>query len=900
MKKYRSQKYKTFLATLIALKLLITPAVLVGQEFNGSDDALLEEALEARAAGEYEQALEKLRELQERRPGDDAVSSMIETIEEQISGQGDVVPGGDVEAMDDGSQTAAEEEEARQAQLISEARQKQSLAEQDITAGNYRDGIRRLESAIDSLPSNVRTDPLRIEMQSQIADAVLRRAQAQLADGDHTGASQSLAEFREMQEKTSRMERDAEAIRQELEDPQRIPLEVVSPDFVAEKERVRQFNTRGRAQFRSGALEDAEYSFNMALAIDPDNSEASHYKHRISQLRMGRKDVARQTTRSSMLEEISEKWRRPTVFLEVDEPEVQEEEEDPLQVKLDEIIIPVVNFRSRDGRDVTFEDAISHLIEASAEFDRTGIQPRGLNMVLIGMGELRDQPVPLVLQNMSVGRILDYLVEEVGAEYEFVDGVIEIRPAREEVGRGLITDIFPISSSAVIRMTGGSGGTTGQQAPADPFAPAQPQQDDGAGGESEEIQRFLQNAGVNFRGVDGSSLVYDGESLIITQTRSNLERIRNILAQYSETRMVEIESRFLEVQEGALEELGVSWDIQRRREGQSFQTQNRSLADTAVGGDLQDNVARIISPPTSTVRTILDQDGFFRTVPVDLPGIDESFPLTPPLIPGDVDLAEDAGNLVGILGRWGEYSVDAQIRALSRKTGSDLLSAPKVTVISDPPSPALITVAQEFIYPQSYSDAQVDTGNGGSATIASGTPLDFTMRNVGVTLEVSPRIQADNFHIEMYLKPEVVEFEGFVEYGGPSLAVTGGFSLTPTTALVPSGFFQPIFNTRSVDTHVTAWDGATVVLGGLTREETRYIHDKVPVLGDVPLLGRLFRTEGESTEKRNLLIFVTPTIVTPGGSPRNQELRNVQTGSTFQDHFHMTPGGAARRVQSLD
>ncbi|MCH8474259.1 MAG: hypothetical protein LAT55_03420 [Opitutales bacterium] len=883
MKKYRSQKYKAFLATLIALKLLLTPSVLVGQEFNGNDDALLEEALEARAAGEYEQALEKLLELQERRPDDTAVASMIESIEEQASGV-EIVGENDVEVEVDPSLDAAEEEEARQARLIQEARQSQSLAEQDINAGNYRDGIRRLESAIDSLPSNVRTDPLRIEMQGQIADAVLQRAQAQLADGDHTGASQSLAEFREMQEKTSRMEREAESIRQELEDPERIPLEVVSPDFVAEQERVRQFNTRGRAQFRSGAFEDAEHSFNLALAIDPDNSEASHYKRRISQNRMSRKDVSRQTTRSAMLEEVSELWRRPTVFLEVEDAEDVEEEEDPLQVKLDEIIIPVVNFRSRDGRDVTFEDAISHLIEASAEFDRTGIQPRGLNMVLIGMGELRDQPVPLVLQNMSVGRILDYLVEEVGAEYEFIDGVIEIRPARDEVGRDLITDIFPISSSAVIRMTGGSGGAAAQQGPTDPFATT-PEPADDAGGESDDIQRFLQRAGVNFDGVEGSNLVYDGSSLIITQTRRNLDRIRTLLAQYSEIRMVEIESRFLEVQEGALEELGVQWDIQRRRGGQRFETQNRDLSALGLGsGSEEDAFARVVNDAGEL-----------------------EFPIFPPALPGDVDLASEAGNLVGILGRWGEYDVNAEIRALSRKTGSDLLSAPKVTVMSAPPRPAVITVAQEFIYPQSYSDPQVDAGNGGAATIASGTPLDFTMRNVGVTLEVSPTVQDDNFHIEMDLVPEVVEFEGFVEYGGPSVAITGntgsvlaGTFASGTTAIVPSGFFQPIFNTRSVRTQVTAWDGATVVLGGLTREETRYVSDKVPVLGDIPLLGRLFRSEGESTEKRNLLIFVTPTIVTPGGSPRNQELRNVDTGSTFQNHFHMTPGGAARRVQSVD
>ena len=62
----------------------------------------------------------------------------------------------------------------------------------------------------------------------------------------------------------------------------------------------------------------------------------------------------------------------------------------------------------------------------------------------------------------------------------------------------------------------------------------------------------------------------------------------------------------------------------------------------------------------------------------------------------------------------------------------------------------------------------------------------------------------------MILKPRVTEFEGFVEYGGPSIAVTGD-----TTAIVPAGFYQPMFSVREIATEVTIYDGATVVMGGL-------------------------------------------------------------------------------------
>ena len=68
-------------------------------------------------------------------------------------------------------------------------------------------------------------------------------------------------------------------------------------------------------------------------------------------------------------------------------------------------------------------------------------------------------------------------------------------------------------------------------------------------------------------------------------------------------------------------------------------------------------------------------------------------------------------------------------------------------------------------------------------------------------------------------------------------------------------------------TKVTIWDGATLVMGGLTREEVKKVNDKVPVLGSLPLIGRLFRSKGESSQKRNLLIFVTANLVNPGGAP---------------------------------
>ena len=89
--------------------------------------------------------------------------------------------------------------------------------------------------------------------------------------------------------------------------------------------------------------------------------------------------------------------------------------------------------------------------------------------------------------------------------------------------------------------------------------------------------------------------------------------------------------------------------------------------------------------------------------------------------------------------------------------------------------------------------------------------------------------------------------------------------------LTPNVINQPVFSTRKVTTSVSVYDGQTVVLGGLMREDVQKTEDKVPIIGDIPLVGRAFRTNTEQHTKKNLVIFVTAKIITPAGVPLNEE-----------------------------
>src|SRR5204863_6875609 len=133
------------------------------------------------------------------------------------------------------------------------------------------------------------------------------------------------------------------------------------------------------------------------------------------------------------------------------------------------------------------------------------------------------------------------------------------------------------------------------------------------------------------------------------------------------------------------------------------------------------------------------------------------------------------------------------------------------------------------------------------------TPQDWETRNTGVTLEVEPVVGGDATTIDLNLIPQVVEFEGFINYGSPINAVVvntvGVLSVSRPADLTKNVINQPVFSTRKVTTSVSVYDGQTVVLGGLMREDVQKTEDKVPIIGDIPLVGSAFRTNTEQHTK---------------------------------------------------
>ena len=215
------------------------------------------------------------------------------------------------------------------------------------------------------------------------------------------------------------------------------------------------------------------------------------------------------------------------------------------------------------------------------------------------------------------------------------------------------------------------------------------------------------------------------------------------------------------------------------------------------------------------------------------------------------------------------------IRALEQRSGTDLLAAPRVTTLSGRQAQIQIIDLKNIVANQNFGSTA--SGGGGTTTtgvgtVASGNSGVAQQSNyqpipvpLGPALDVIPYVSADGFTIQMTLIPSLTEFLGYDDPGPfipQAQSVAGNTLGTPLVAQLP----LPHFRARSVITSCVVWDGQTVVLGGLIAEDVQKIKDKIPVLGDIPFLGRLFRSEAMSTTKKNLIIFVTPTIIDPAGN----------------------------------
>ena len=135
---------------------------------------------------------------------------------------------------------------------------------------------------------------------------------------------------------------------------------------------------------------------------------------------------------------------------------------------------------------------------------------------------------------------------------------------------------------------------------------------------------------------------------------------------------------------------------------------------------------------------------------------------------------------------------------------------------------------------------------------------------MGPQLDVLPYVNSDGYTIEMSLAPQITEFLGYEESTFEAAVFAAGGNV------VRSAVPMPRIRTRNLSVNCVVWDQTVLALGGLISENVQTTRDKVPFLGDAPFIGRLFRGKGRNSKKKNMVIYVKPTIIDPAGQPKNR------------------------------
>ena len=746
------------------------------------------------------------------------------------------------------------------------------------TAESVDKAISDLDAADRALGSeSLSNKDLKERIKATKGSALARRALIAIDARDMTRATSLVADYAKLKGEDDpavlRLQKELAAKRN---DPTFRNIDELSPGVRVKDDKVAELLVKGRARYLYGDYQGALDAYREVLQYQPNNSESKAYQIRIRQmLSEGSGQWNRGVTKGKLLELLDESWKLPEVFNR-ENTKIADVGNDPVTEKMKTIRLP----EGFIARDEPLDRALTKLSSLSQTYDK---DQKGVNIVPVTDGG-ESPTVNLQLRDVTVFQALDYLCKRVGYSFSVSpSGIVEVR---KDAGDGLLdTQFFELTQAAVVKMTGQGLNTTAPGgAAANPFGGA-----GGAAGPTDgnpqemAIKSFLTRSGVPFE--PPATLSFDGTRLIVTQSPKNLDRVKNIIRRYSDIKQVHIEAKFIEVEQKALNELGVNWTLAPTAGGNG---------NVNAGSNLR-SINRVFAQNNSAPKN-LTINSQITTGGVTSNNL-QTFPNVAPSFPGGMNLGNLANTYTGTVSVLGQETLAVAIRAIEESAGSDLMSSPSLTVLDG--KTAVIKVAQLLRYPQAYGDIQSNVGQGGgggalgatstSVAITAGTPQDFTVQEVGVTLEVTPTVAADD-SIALNLKPKVTEFEGFVEYGGTSVALTGGVTVT-----VPSGFFQPIFSTREVTTDVTVFDGATVVIGGLTREEVKTVDDKVPVLGNLPLIGAAFRSTGKSVQKRSLMVFVTANLVSPGGATLRSTHPGMRAGATFSNPTLISPAGAVYR-----
>ncbi len=806
-------------------------------------------------------------------------------------------------------------------QLYLSARQSVNDGEKLLGTEKYDEAADRFQYALDALAPGVGEGaPLYSRAAAGLAAAKAGQARDLAAASKFAQAATRLQEAISLEPNDPVYTKDLDDLKQQqitFEEQSRDPEgtvnnPAVSQDFRDKVAAVQKLLFQGDAYFRTGQYERAEDTFSKVLILDPYNKVAREEMAHMEGYRYRAANLRREEYKDEAMLKVNEQWNEAISPDIVVPPKAVEQatatsNRAAITAKLQSIIIDKINFDKLDIAQV-----VQFLTEKSKDLDPTHV---GINFVLnlneetppaatapaadagasagTGTGTAGTSPtaatpsgatpdtssastanttgpihraVSIQLDNVPLSDVLGYIIQQTNLQYSVDDYAVYLRPSIDE-GQILTVRTF----LAPPNFFSGPGLSVSTSASTEARSTVE--------NVSTDVQQELSNRGIRFPPGATATFLKGSSKLVVRNTPEQLDLIGNLIEQLSkESPQVQIEAKLAEFTEDALKSLSFNYLLGFRG----------TIANGAAGGFVANSNLRDANYTSSGTATAgLRSDSIDSLIQANQATATGTTPLT--YTSTGLSVQPNTPNIFTVGAVIDGVGFAAVINALNNNTGVDLVSAPTVTTQNN--LKANIDIVREFPYPTSFekpklSETQVAYSGGifgpGAITTAGGvtlinvtglplelaippTPREFVTQDIGVSLEVKPTTYPDQ-RIDLDIsKAQVVDFDGFIDYGAPIL--TKLEFETPVSTLTPGTINQPVFNIRSIVTRLQLLDGQTAVLGGLLREDTQEINDKVPVLGDLPLIGRLFQSKVSERTKKNLLIFVTAKLIRSNGKP---------------------------------
>jgi general secretion pathway protein D len=552
------------------------------------------------------------------------------------------------------------------------------------------------------------------------------------------------------------------SLQKQLRDPDQFNR-TMTPGFISKVEQVKQLLSEAQGLYESARFDAAFNDYQKVLNLDPENTSARLGMERINKQRSSYAETAYNERRSEMVAQVARAWELPVPKFDtgastiVEQSPIDMKGTSAISRKLQEIRIPQLTLS-----DETVREAVEKLQKKARTLDTTETDPakKGVNIVLKldPTKEALDggTKINLSLSDLPLGEALKYIASAANLKVKIEPYAVAIVPLSEptetliskeyKVPPGFITTPTAASPTAA---AGGPGlpGTVGKSG----------------------AKEFLESQGVTFSAGASATYLASSSKLLVKNTQANLDLIDSLVEVSLATppSQVEIESRFLEITQNNLQELGFDWLMG------AFNLPGGTGA-YGGGGTVGNQQSQAITSfpfvnsgvPTGAMQTAggnvtggnLTAGNRTGSAAVKANALDGLL------------FGSPAGPAAGVLALAGVFTnpqFQVVLRAINQQKGIDLVSAPKVTVTSG--RKATININRKFPYPRDYSPPTVVAASapGQIQPANPATPTSFESRNVGVQLEVEPTVGPDGYTIELSLSPQITEFQGFVNYGSP-------------------------------------------------------------------------------------------------------------------------------------